>query len=462
MPSSRKTQRFTKKHLASCVFISLLSLPAAAQDSLTRSALERQVDEAFRQVFKAPADLDATLRYARLLVEAGNFEGGVAALERLLLTGNPHPSIRLELAVLYYRLESYQMAESLLREALDDGRLQDEQLNIARRLLIDTQARNQVSSLTGSVMFGMRRQSNPSARSSATDVYAGGVLTPLANAFRPKYDNDLNVTVRLDHRYDLHTQSEATVVTSLTMQYADYQSSQGRQLVANRTTPYDLGWMELTSGVSFKPMPVSLPGFKIRPYIILTELAAQGHRYLSNQGLGLAAEHRFDERTLGGINYEYRDYRYTTRLDVPNARDLDATDKHLRFHLSRELAANHLLRAEFGVRQHQTESSRYAYEGVDARLTYAVRYAAPATNTDYWTSTFWLGTTQRKYDAADPGVTALVSRKDTDWRVGTSLIVPVSAKWSVLAQYEQIKTDSNLPNFDSKNRLLMGAAIYSF
>ena len=67
-------------------------------------ALDRQVDEAFRQVLKTPASLDAGLKYARLLVAAGNYEGGVAALERLLLSPNPQPGIRVELAVLYYRL----------------------------------------------------------------------------------------------------------------------------------------------------------------------------------------------------------------------------------------------------------------------------------------------------------------------------------------------------------------------
>ena len=44
------------------------STSALAQEPAGLPALDRQVDEAFRQVLKAPASLDAGLKYARLLV----------------------------------------------------------------------------------------------------------------------------------------------------------------------------------------------------------------------------------------------------------------------------------------------------------------------------------------------------------------------------------------------------------
>ncbi len=44
---------------------------ALAQEPAGLPALDRQVDEAFRQVLKTPASLDAGLKYARLLVCPG-------------------------------------------------------------------------------------------------------------------------------------------------------------------------------------------------------------------------------------------------------------------------------------------------------------------------------------------------------------------------------------------------------
>ncbi len=317
-----KPLRFQPEHWALGAALLCGGASAMAQEPAGLPALDRQVDEAFRQVLKAPASLDAGLQYARLLVAAGNYEGGVAALERLLLTADPQPAIRVELAVLYYRLGSYEMAESLLRQALDDARLASDQRAMAQTLLRDVSVRNQPSQLSGMLMVGVRRQSNPSARSEADQVYAAGKLTSLADGLKPKSDTDVQLTARLDHRYDLGWQNEATLVSSLVAQVTNYQSSSGRTLSANQEAPYNLAFAEFTTGLRFKPAAIALPGLRLRPYLILTELAAQGHRYLNNRGLGVAADYQVDEKTLASANYEYRHYHYANRVDVPAAEQL--------------------------------------------------------------------------------------------------------------------------------------------
>lgn len=440
------------------------STSALAQEPASIQTLDRQVDEAFRQVLKTPANLDVGLRYAHLLVASGNYEGGVAALERLLLSSNPQPSIRVELAVLYYRLGSYEMAESLLRQALEDSRLEGDPRTLAQTMLRDVSARNQPSQLRGTLMIGVRQQSNPSARSDADQVFASGTLTPLTEVYKPKSDTDIQLTARLDHRYDLGWQNEAAVVSSLITQITDYQSSSGRTLRTNQEKPYDLAWGELTTGIRFKPAPIELPSLRLRSYLILAELAAQGHSYLNNRGLGLEAEYQFNEKTLASMNYEYRNYHYSNRVDVPAAEQLSGPDHNLRLQLSRELAPGHLLSAELGLRQHQTGSTYYDYQGEELRLTYSTSYISPLSGATggYWSSTAWAGTAQRRYGAADPNITANQTRKDTDWRVGISQSVPLIGNWSMLLQVEHVRTHSNLPNYQAKNTSLMGTLAYRF
>ena len=391
--------RFPPGHWTRGAVLLCVSSLAMAQEAPGIPALDRQVDEAFRQVLKTPANHETGLQYARLLIAAGNYEGGVAALERLLLNADPQPAIRVELAVLYYRLGSYQMSESLLRQALDDARLASEQRTMAQTLLRDVSARNQPSQLTGVVMLGVRRQSNPSARSDAAQVYAAGSLTPLAEGVKPKADTDVQLTARLDHRYDLGWQNEAALVSSLVGQITDYQSSTGRQLRANQEDPYDLAFGELTTGVRFKPATIALPGLRVRPYLILAELAAQGHRYLSNRGLGLDADYQIDEKTLASATYEYRRTHYANRVDVPAAEQLSGPDNHLRLQLNREIAPGHLLSAELGLRHHQTGRAYYDYNGQELRITYSTSYASPLSGVagGYWSNALWAGAGQRKY-----------------------------------------------------------------
>lgn len=435
-----------------------------AQEAPGIPSLDRQVNEAFQQVFKAPGDLEAGLRYARLLVSAGNYEGGVAALERHLQSRDPHPSIRVELGVLYYRLGSYQMTESLLRQAISDPRLPEDQRAVAETLLRDVSARNEPSQLSGTIMLGMRRQTNPSARSEADQVYSSGTLVPLLQGFKPKADNDLQLTARLDHRYDLGWQNEATLVSSLTSQIVDYQSSSGRQLQANQEQPYNLAWAEINTGIRFKPAAAALPDLRLRPYLILAELAAQGHRYLSNQGLGLESEYRVSERTLANATYEYRHYTYANRIDVPNAASLGGPDHHLRLQVSHEVAAGHLVSASLGLRKHQTGRDYYDYDAQELRLTYSTSYASPISGTigGYWNTSLWAGAGARKYGAADPDINSRIVRKDDDWRLGANLSLPISGGWSMLMQLEHIRVHSNIPNYQNKNSSLLGALAYRF
>lgn len=110
----------------SAVFALFACAHASAQTDATQT-LERQSDEAFRQVLQQPQNLSLWSSYSQLLVRQGNYEGGIAALERLLLEPDASPSLRVEIGVLYYRLASYSMSEAMLRKALEDARLPGDQ-----------------------------------------------------------------------------------------------------------------------------------------------------------------------------------------------------------------------------------------------------------------------------------------------------------------------------------------------
>jgi cytochrome c-type biogenesis protein CcmH/NrfG len=76
--------------------------PAAAGGDL-----QHQYDEAFQEMLRQPANLDVLFKFASLASKTGDLEGAVSALERMLLIDNNLPRVRLELALLYYRLGSY-------------------------------------------------------------------------------------------------------------------------------------------------------------------------------------------------------------------------------------------------------------------------------------------------------------------------------------------------------------------
>lgn len=454
---------FNISRLAPVAVVALTAGTAAFAQTPAVTDLDRQVNEAFQQVIRNPGNADAGLNYARLLVQDGNYEGGIAAMERLLLDPAAHPAVRLELAVLYYRLGSYAVAESLLVQALENPALTGTYRTQAEALLRDTRERNQISQLDGSVMIGLRLQSNPSARSDRDTVLAGGLPVAVPGPLKPHSDTDVQATLRLDHRYDLGTQNEAAIVSSLVAQVVKYSSSSGSQLSLNQTDPYNYALAELTSGIRFKPSAIGAPGLTLRPHLILGGIQTQGHKLLDIFGAGLDVGYVIDERTRIDAGYEYRQFDYATRIDVPNASLLGGPDNLFRVRLSRELSPGTALSGELRGRFHRTDRDFYDYDAYEARVTYAFSYANPfASDGGFWTTSIWGGALQRHYQAADPAVDPSKRRRDTEWRLGVGNTFALTTAWSVLVQLERIETDANLSNYRNKNSSLFGAVNYRF
>lgn len=441
--------------LAACAWA-----PAWAQGDAAAS-LERQVDEAFRQTLQQPQETTALARYARLLVQSGNYEGGIAALERLLLEPGAAPQLRLEVAFLYFRLGSYAMAQAQVEQALADARLQGEQRAAAENLLQEVRKRNQRNQFAGSFSAGIRHQSNPAYRTDQAQVFAGGVLVPVAPDQRPRSDNDLSAGLRVQHAYDLETQNSAAIASTAEAYLLDYRSAKGSTLVANPTTPYDLTVLAATTGVRFKPAPVSLQGLTLRPHILLSYLAAQRHDYLSTVGLGLDVSYRPSEFTLFEVTIDGQRREFDNRIDVPLASVYDGRLFNVWARLHHEVRPGHVVSGEYAYRNNRTGAAAFDYDTNELRFSYAVAYKAPV-GPGSWVTTLWVGGLQRDYGGPDSSIHPTIVREDRERRFGISQTIPLARQWSALLTWDRIRSNSTLPNFDFSNTSFYAGVLRTF
>ncbi|MEO7546956.1 MAG: hypothetical protein ABIT82_00915 [Ramlibacter sp.] len=424
--------------------------------------MDRQTEEAFRQVFDQPEDLGLWSRYAQLLVKAGNYEGGIAAMERLLLDPASPPGLRLEIAALYFRLGSYAVAESMVRTALADGRLQGEQRALAVALLADVKKRNQRSQLSGSFFFGLRHQTNPTYRTDRTQVFSAGVLGPRAANQGPDAGNDVNLGFRIQHLYDLDLQNSATIATTFGAALVDYRSSSGSRLEAGLNRPQDLQALDFTTGLQFKPLPEAVSGLTLRPHILLSNLVTQRHQFLRGKGVGLDLNWRPNERTLLEMTLDGQDRDFANRVDITDANLLEGRLYGLRARLSREVVPGHVVTGEIAVRKNRTERAYYDYDSQELRVTYAFSYPSPIAKGGWWTTAVWLGGLRRSYDGPDALVSAVETRKDREFRFGVSHTVPITPAWSVLFMADHSRNSANLPNYRYRNTSVSGAVVRTF
>lgn len=435
------------------VFAGMVSLVGTvAAQTASAADIQRQVDDAFRDVLARAESLEARTRYASLLVQAGNFEGGIAALEGLLLAPDAPPGIRIELAVLYYRLGSYAIAEAYLREALADPRLDEALRQQASALLPDVVRRNQVSHLSGSLMVGLRAQRNPAAATGEGRILAAGVLVPRDERNRPRSDVDAHVWGKLDHVFDLGTQNEATVLTSLVGYANHYSSVDSHAYRPENTDPFDVATVAASSGIRFKPSPADLPGLTLRPHLMLGQVVLNGHRYFATGALGLDGNYRISDRLSWGAGYEARHYAYSARPDITDSARATGNEHSLRLRGAVETGANRVLSGEFAVIDRGAERSYLEFRGAEARLAYAFSYVDPLANSGaVWTTTLSGSALQRRYRGADPSIDPATRRRDTEWRVSLLNSMPLARDVALQVQLEYTRTPSNLPNYAYSN-----------
>ena len=449
-------------HVLGAFVLSALTGVSASAQTAGSTTLERQTDEAFRRVMEQPEDAGLWNNYARLLIQAGNYEGGIAALERQLQDPASGPEVRVDLAVLYYRLGSYAMAETLAREALADQRLQGRNREFTQKLLDDVARRNQRNQFSGSVVLGLRHQSNPLYRTDESSVYASGALVPVLADQMPQSDKDASLGVRLRHVYDLELQNSAAIVSNLSAFTVKYRSTASSQLQATPTRAYDLVGYEFDTGLEFKPVPDGFNGLTLRPYVKVADLRAQKEAYLGAAGAGVDAVLRADEFTLYEVGFDAQRRNFANRIDNPSADLLDGTLYTVRARVGREITTGQALTGDYVYRRNSSGSSIHDFNSHELRGSYAITYASLFSSGLPWTTTAWAGATRRTYGAADLDVLTGTARADREWRVGLSQIVPLAQAWALVLSVENIRNNANLPNYKYRNTAVSGSVILNF
>lgn len=90
---------------------------ASARD---KAQVEAEFLQAFERMYRQPGSVALTLDYAKLAIEKGDFEAALSPLERLLMLNPSLPEVRLELGVMYFKLNSKLVAKEHLRLVAED------------------------------------------------------------------------------------------------------------------------------------------------------------------------------------------------------------------------------------------------------------------------------------------------------------------------------------------------------
>ncbi len=446
--TEKLTPVLTKHQALLLLCLSALAAPALAQNVAPPTVPE--VDQAFREVMANANSMEARSKYATLLVNSGNFEGGIAALEGLLLIPDAPPRIRVELGVLYYRLGSYAISESYLRAAIEDPNLDATLKGHAESLLRDVVQRNKTSRLSGTLMLGLRSQSNPTSATTNSQILYLGAPVARGKDAGPKSDTDTHIWGEVDHELDLDKQNEATLVTSLVGYASHYNSVTGYAKQAGYNKPFDLTILAGTTGVRFRPFAAT--ELLIRPHVIAGTVFANGSDHFTNNGFGLDGDFRASESVSWSGAYENTKLTFSSREDMPNVVLQGGTRQTGRLTAAIESAPGRFLITEFGYTEMDGNAAYSSYREPHIQLTYLFSYAPLFGSSALpWTTTASATYLKRDYRGPDPIAQPYSARNDSIWRASLVNTVPLNRDLSLQFQLEYSDTSSNIPNFSNTN-----------
>ena len=338
--------------------------PTRRQLAQTRGELETQADQLFEQLLKDPKNVDLTLRYAEAAAKLGNYEAAISSLERLLLLDRNFPGVRLQLAELYRRLNSFEMARSYLAQAEQEPGTSEQARTRIQALRADIDSAASGSRFTFNLVTGLRHQTNASAEPAGADIVAGGVPQTLSTVFAGQPGWDLFATGNVQHSYDLgDAKLETNGLVYVSQQFAH--------------SWLDVTALEVNSGPRFDIGVGGVNLVSARPYAVATEVLLGNRQYLGSAGAGLGLDRPIVEGLSAAAFYEFRTQRFSNTPRVPDATAQNSTINTFGAALSYQPIENGTLGFQTSYALTDTDARLGSTQGLVFRLSYTHIFALP-------------------------------------------------------------------------------------
>lgn len=393
--------------------------------------------DAYARMSASPTDHEATFAYVRASSEARDYEGAIAALERILQY-NPNLSrAKYELGVLYFRQKSYEQAVLHFEDASADPALDPA---VARRLegFVD-EARKQLSPsrFSGIFQLGYRFNSNVAAVPGSNLMRTFGYTLPVTGRpYAKRAGSSAFALGEITHIYDFETQRGDQWESRV----AAYGAKQSRY------SSLDVALFEANTGPRFF---LSHGGISIRPYAAASGSMLGGHRYSSGAGGGVSVgipitpyfsiEPGFDAQRV-----TFENFGRARGSDVYATGALWTASVNANWAVAENVTVSGKVFYQRNAADGGRISSNHA--GFEASVKYD--FAPPVDAIGYnWSLTPFVRYMNVDFTHPDPVVDPLIKRNDTLWRAGLQLDMPMTKYFGVSTNVQYTRNDSTFRNF---------------
>lgn len=414
-----------------------VALPQAAFGApLTNQCQDR---DALNALLSSPGNLDAAISHAQCAVDQGDFESAVATLEGLLIYTPENAQLELDLADLYARLGSVELARAHYQNVLALGGLSDELQQRAESGLAKLSSAGG-DSFTFTHFAAWRWQDNANLGLSSASILVGSTLVTIPNNQTKKSDSSMwhegGLSARLASSGSLND-----VVDAWQLDVDWFGNWQ------DKAKPLDSILISAELGPEF-----SLTAFDttVRPYVSLAYSELEEKPLYRSWGGGVHIYRQISDSLTLESKLDYKSYRY----DDNSLRTLSTSYDGEQFSSTSSLTYlvndSWLLSANTHFTFSDLADDQYSYRGSGISIGATVDTGWDPFEAGSVALDFSAGFETR--DHMDPSTTApFVTRADEQISLGFEADMPLTNGLSLVSRIEYDQVDSNDPfsNYDA-------------
>ncbi|RKE85765.1 tetratricopeptide repeat protein [Rhizobium sp. AG855] len=402
--------------------------------------IEAERKKLFAQMMAHPDDLDTAFQYAALSSQAGDLEGAVSTLERMLIYAPGLPRLQLELGVLYYRLGAYETARQYFEGAQSAGDVPPEVKTKVEDYLAAIDKQAAPSSLTGMVRAGIRYQSNANAGPGNSTVTLNGLSYRLDELTVAGEDFNAFLTSSVRYRHELDEQGIAIEagISGYTAGYRDRDA-------------LNTGALEGYVGPTFDLARFGLDDRTLSVFLLSSGVLIEGDRYLAS--IGASTTFNWQVTPTDGVaaqlEYRYEDYNNTKSRQSPEYQTGDRIDGQLSY--SRQITEDFNISSRVLATRRIAETDYLSSTELGLGIGSAWRFAAPIGDGPAWVLALDTAVSRRNFDGPDAMIDADERQQDTEFSVNLRQIVPFTDSVALVAEagYRKVWSNYDIKTFDN-------------
>ncbi|THV16461.1 tetratricopeptide repeat protein [Rhizobium rhizophilum] len=431
------------------LFLAMPVFPTLAQQSqnvaprtgsISLGAIEAKRKALFERMMVAPDDLDTAFEYAALSSQAGDLEGAISTLERMLIYAPGLPRLQLELGVLYYRLGAYETARQYFDGAKATGDVPPEVSAKVDQYLAAIDRRGAPSQLSGMLRTGLRYQSNANAGPLNSTVTLNGLSYTLDDLSVAGEDFNAFVNGGLRYRHDTDIQG-----LSLEAGVSGYAAG-----YRNRDT-LNTAAAEAYAGPVFDLGRFGLDDRSLSVMLLTNGVLIEGDRYLASAGISTNFDWQVTpvDSLSASLQYRYEDYSNTKSRQTAELQSGDRFDAQASW--SHNVSEDFSLTGRMFATRRDAETGYLSSTEVGGAISGTYRYAALIGNGPAWIIGLEAAVAGRAHDDPDTMINVTESQRDTDFSLNLRQITPFNERVALVAEagYRKVWSNYDIKAFDN-------------